>query len=389
MTDKKRRAKGSGSIYKRADGYYVGVVELPPHPDGRRRRKQIVRKSKKAVENAQKEARRELDMKGDIRTEAPKVGAWLAEWIELRAANGKLRPRTASTYRGYLRRYIDPHVGRFRIDKLSPAHVERMTAAMIESGVSPTTAIQAQNILKGALKAAENKGHVSRNVAKLAEAPEAAFYEAATLTLDQARAVLNWASAQGPLDAARWGLALLAGLRQGEALGLTRQCVDLDALELRIAWQLQALDTPPAQSLASHHISGRMWLTEPKSERGVRIVPIVQPLALALEARLRQIDSDPWAFVISDSEGRPRDASKDAKMWATALRAARVPRVRLHDARHTTGTLLRAAGVEPRIIQAILGHNTAAMTERYSHLGANEKALAMDQFVKLIEGSSP
>lgn len=67
------------------------------------------------------------------------------------------------------------------------------------------------------------------------------------------------------------------------------------------------------------------------------------------------------------------------------LDASGVPRVRLHDARHTTGTLLRAANIEPRVIQVILGRNSAAMTEHYSHLADDEAALAMGQFGRYLD----
>jgi hypothetical protein len=38
---KPRRPRGTGTIYRRADGLWVGRVELPPGPDGKRRRKHV------------------------------------------------------------------------------------------------------------------------------------------------------------------------------------------------------------------------------------------------------------------------------------------------------------------------------------------------------------
>ena len=44
-----RRDKGTGALFKRADGYWVGGVQLPPGPDGKRRYKRIVRKDRNAA----------------------------------------------------------------------------------------------------------------------------------------------------------------------------------------------------------------------------------------------------------------------------------------------------------------------------------------------------
>ena len=63
---------------------------------------------------------------------------------------------------------------------------------------------------------------------------------------------------------------------------------------------------------------------------------------------------------------------RDWARWREALDGAGVRRVRRHDARHTTATLLREAGVDPRVIQDILGHTSAKMTAHYSHLGKGE-----------------
>lgn len=388
MTDVTPRTKGTGSLYQRAsDGMWCATVTLPDSAAGKRRRKTVVRKREADAVKALRELRAELDRAGDIRTAVPKTGAWLGGWIDSREASGHLRPSTAKTYRAYLTRHIDPAIGRVPLDKLSAAQIERMTAAMVEGGTSPTSALQAHNIIKGALKAAERKGFVTRNVAEFAEAPRKSHVDPLALTLPQALAVLDWADAQDAQTSARWSDALLAGMRQAECLGLTRQYVDLERDVIRVEWQLQRLTRKPAASLKHHHLGGSWYLTAPKSSKGVREVPIVPRLHNALEARLAEIPDDPWALVFTAPEGGPVDNSKDRRAWIAALDAAGVPRVPLHAARHTLGTMLRAAGVDSRVAQVVLGHNSAAMTDHYSHLGDDEATLAMAQLNRLIEAA--
>lgn len=380
------RNKGAGSLYRRkSDGMWCGSVTLPSGPDGKRRRKTVVRKDKAAAVAELRKLRAEVDRLGDIQTSLPATGDHVRAWIGQRAAIGKLRPRTIASHTGVLDRYIQPSIGRVRLDRLTPAHVRSLHAFITDAGRSATTALQAHNVLSGALKSAVRDGLISRNVAEHTDRPTADHFEAQVLTRGQALDVLAWSRRQGWMEASRWGLALLAGLRQGEALGLTRHCVDLERGVVLIKWQLQQLDVEPPKSIRARHVTGRLWLVPPKSERGVRAVPLVDDLREVLRLRLAEMPDDPWAFVATAPRGGPRDASLDGKAWRAALKGAGAPRVRLHDARHTTGTLLRAAGIEPRLIQVILGHNTAAMTEHYSHIAEDEAALAMGQFGRYLE----
>lgn len=386
MSDRQRRDKGTGGLYQREDGYWVASLELPPHPDGRRRRKQIVRKRKADVISARAKALKEKDRAGDLRLGSPRVDSVVRDWIDSREASGRLRPKTATAYRSYLERHIAPRIGATRLDKLSAVHVERMTAAMVSDGLSPTSALQAHNILKGALKSAVRQGLVGLNAAEIAEPPLKSHYTAQVLTLDSAYNILLTARSQSVMAWARWSLALLAGMRQAEALGLTRHCVDLDRGVIRVQWQLQRLSKKPPATLATRHLGGRYYLTEPKSKAGVREVPMLGALRAALEARLAEIPEDPWALVVTGGKGGPMDSSRDSKDWHAILKAAGAPEVRLHDARHTAGTLMRQHGVETRIRQMVLGHSSVAVSEDYAHTGADEPAMQMGAFMGRFDG---
>ncbi|GAA4198496.1 hypothetical protein GCM10023074_27450 [Microbispora amethystogenes] len=64
------------------------------------------------------------------------------------------------------------------------------------------------------------------------------------------------------------------------------------------------------------------------------------------------------------------ERSEDYKMWKALLRQAGVREARLHDARHTAGTLLVEQGVHIRVVQEILGHARVTTTERYTHIAS-------------------
>lgn len=376
-------------------------VELPAGPDGKRRRKALSAKRKSDLSVKVREFEATLYRSGgDVATNSPAMSEWVETWIKAGESTGDLRPKTAKEYRGYVRRYITPSIGGVKVGKITPAHIRRLRAyIMDDQGLSPSTALQAHNIVSGALKMAVEDGMVPDNAARKTKRPQAADYQATTLTLAQARQLLKWAGREidnGNWWAIRIPLALYAGLRQGETLGLTRQFVHFDYDEdgestsdstLEVGYALQSIDGVPHKSLRVHHVGGRQWLLPPKSKSGLRAVPMVKPLRMVIAARLESMTDDPWAPIVPAPEGGFLDYSRDYKMWQAALKAAGVPKVRVHDGRHTTGTLLRAAGVEPRIIQVILGHNSAAMTEHYSHVGRDEARTSVESYESyMLEG---
>jgi len=384
-----RRPKGTGGVYQRTrDGRWVASVQLPAGGDGKRKRKELTGKTKAEAEAKKKAFDRELARHGYNPGAALRTGDWLTQWLATTASAGDLAPRTIDGYRGYVDRYISPSVGRIVLGKLTPSHIDRLMLWMQgEKGLSPTTALQALNILKAALKDAERRGLIDRNPATLIRAPKKAYHEADVLTLEQAVAVLRWAWDQDAVTSARISLALLTGMRQSEVLGLTRQHVDLAAGVLEVKWQLQSLKTEPPKSRPSRHVGGSFWLTQPKSKAGARMVPIVDPLRVALARRLAEMSEDPWGFVVTAPRGGHSEATRDNGVWSDALAAAKVPVVKLHEARHTVATLLRAAGVDGDVVQSVMGHSSVLMTKHYQHLIDGEGAREMGKFGRLIEGT--
>jgi integrase len=238
------------------------------------------------------------------------------------------------------------------------------------------------------------RGYVARNVATLVDAPSVSQAEIEPLTLDEAQRIVELAARRR--NGTRWNVALALGLRQGEALGLRWQHVDLDAATLAVRWQLQRLawrhgcSDPHACGKGHHRPScppnctghargcpertgGGLRLTELKSDKCVRTIALSPQLVVALRAHRatqleeRMIAGPAWQdgdFVWCQPNGRPIGAHADWDEWKALLKAAGIRDARVHDARHTAATLLLAQGVDQRVVMEILGHSQISMTAK-------------------------
>jgi integrase len=232
--------------------------------------------------------------------------------------------------------------------------------------------LQIHRILSRALKVAVQRGYITRNVATLVDAPSASHDEIEPLTLDEALRIIRLAATRR--NGTRWNVALALGLRQGEALGLRWQYVDLDAGTLTVRWQLQRLawqhgcNDPPACAKDRHHddcplgctghgracpqrTGGGLHLTELKSDKSRRTIALPSQLVAALKAHRaaqlheRMTAGPAWhdgGFVWCQRNGRPIGNHADWDEWRALLKMTGIRQVRVHDARHTAATLLLA-----------------------------------------------
>ncbi|MDV2478572.1 hypothetical protein F8M49_29880 [Rhodococcus zopfii] len=212
-----RRASGEGALYQRADGMWIGTVDLPPGEDGKRRRRTVSSKDyATAVQKLRKLHREIEDGAVNPAKVTQTVDDWLTHWLDNIAAR-QLNPRTLQTYRSAVKKNISPHIGTTKLVKLTPAKIRSMHTKVIAGGRSTRTAEIAHRILSKALKDAVREGLLTKNIAENVPAPKVLSKERGSLTTDQARAVLRNAFDRGDSMATRYAAALLTGARQGGA----------------------------------------------------------------------------------------------------------------------------------------------------------------------------
>lgn len=380
-----RKAPGESSIHKGTDGRWHGYVSMGLKENGKRDRRHVAAVKRTDVVRRVRELEEQRD--AGIRLAGGRtmtVEQWLDHWLTAIAVR-RLRPKTYENYSCNVRRHLVRLLGHHRLDRLQPEHVEAAWGQLSAEGLSPATVLLNHRILSRALTVAMQRGRVARNVATLVDAPSVTRKEVQPLTALEARSILE--AAKDLLNGARWSVALALGLRQGEALGLLWDAVDLDGgtLTVRRALQRRAYrhgcgGTCGKQRAADcpKRSGGGLVLVEPKSRAGRRTVKLPDQLRDALRVhRVRQAEqrlaaANVWedgGFVFCQPNGRPIDARRDWRDWKEMLQAAGVRDARLHDARHTAATLLLAQRVPARVVMEILGHSQISLTlGTYSHV---------------------
>ncbi len=251
-----RRGNGEGSIYQLADGRWRGSVFLG-YRNGKPHRKYLTRRTRTEVAA---EIRRLLEAQRQgqlVTTGTMTVGEWLGTYLE-QVARPKIRSRTYDRYRSDIERHIVPAIGRHRLDKLRPGHLPGPLQRQDSRG---PVRKQRPAYPRGDPPGAERRGQIS---ADHNQPGHAGGLSAGRAARDHS-AVGRRGTAPDPRGArdrmaARWLVGLALGLRQGEALGLWWDDIDLDTGLLRVR-----------RSLQRQH-GGGLVFTEPKTHRSKRTI---------------------------------------------------------------------------------------------------------------------
>lgn len=375
------RGKGEGSIFKDSRGLWNGVIELPSH-NGDRRRKVVRRKDKKELLLEMQRLQAELSRQGDLPTGGQTVEQWMNYWLREIAAKS-VRPNTLDGYQRTVHNHILPAIGKVKLEKLTPTHIRRVHDAILDKGLSPTTALLAHRVMTTSFKVAMREGRMGRNPAALTEAPRKKPAELHALDLDEAIHIIR-STALDPLGAL-WATVLLTGARRGEVLGLERDRVG-DVLDL--SWQLLRLPLSGVDGKPNvpvdyeyRHLAGGLYLTRPKSRKGWRIIPLVGLLRQHLERHMAMTPDNEWGLLFTKN-GRPISPDQASRDWRAMLKSVGIEKdVRLHDGRHTNVDLLYEAGVPEDMISELVGHSTRTMTQGYKSLG--NRARLTDSYLRL------
>ena len=379
----------TGSIKK--SGSTWGFVLDLGRQDGRR---QQVRKrgfrTKKDTQTALNDALAELQHGTYVRPQRITFGSFLDDWLATLAIAGR-RPTTIAGYRREIRIHIKPALGELELQQITAVDLDRLYAQLASVG-SPDgrgalskNSIRKVHVLIGtALGNAELKGLVQRNVARVASPPSARSAKAPEMTCwtpEQLRTFLNFVAVDSH-HAPMLRLAALTGLRRAELCGLRWLDVDLDNARLVVRQAITTVDHEPC-------------LGDVKTTRSRRVIDLdATTVSVVRSQRSHQLEErlragPAWTdtgLVFTMPDGRGWHPDVITRAFARLVERSGLPRIRLHDLRHTHATHLLAAGTNVRVTSERLGHASVAFTlDVYGHVLPGQQADAAAAVAALVD----
>jgi integrase len=382
-----------GSVKQAGNGTWYFVVDIGSAGE----RKQTRRRGFATRKAAQAELTRILGSLEQRTYVAPKrqtLGTFLTEtWLP--AIEHTIKPSTFESYRRNVRLHVAGRpIGRRQLQQLEPADLNALYGALLAGDdehrpLSARSVAYISTILHRAFRDAIRWRALVRNPVEVSDPPRPSGRpEMQTWRGDQLHAFLQ-GTAEDRLSGAWWLLAT-TGMRRGEVLGLRWSDVDLDAGSLRIT---RTLITTDVQRKGE---PGMAWGT-PKTAKGRRSVALDPGTVAALrQHRARQLeerlalgagyaDED---LVVCLVDGRPLHPKTLSYYFERESKRLELPKIRLHDLRHTHATLALKAGVHPRVVQERLGHANVSITlDTYSHVDLDMQAAAALRVAALVVGS--
>lgn len=326
----------------------------------------------------------------------PTLATYAQSWV----AGLRLARSTIEGYKRLIRLHIVPELGDIHVDKLTATKIARHYRELEKHGrrdsigygnaLSANTINKIHVVLGAILDAAIDDGLIQVNPSKKrrtinaptgrdirANKPEITTWSAAQL-----HAFLNWNRdvLQDDLHPL-WRTMAFTGLRRSEALALKWNDINFksERLSLRRAADVTQRDvTKPPKSGSARSIDLDSEtvdvLKKYKAVRGLIALDLARP----------------EAYIFANLEGRIRSPNEVGRRWSYRVRRAQddlpgLPKITLHELRHTHATVLLELGEHPKVVQERLGHATIAITmDTYSHVSPTMQRTAIDRLARHI-----
>lgn len=293
-------------------------------------------------------------------------GFWYAD------ASQRKRSTSLEKDRQMHRDFVSPEIGTLKINEISSLHFQKIINKMIHDGLSKSSANKVIEHFKAVFNYSYSNELIARNPARNVKKFKLPKKEMKYLSKEDVDKLLTYTHHKYQGEH-RWKHVLyltffLTGERLGEVLALQWNQIyfDEDAILVNQIWCSK-----------ENKLVGTT-----KGKKDLRL-----PLNSVLKKELASIrNSRKGDFIFSQNGDRPIDASNfRSRMWFNDLEEAGIPRIRIHDSRHTYASLFMMNGGDIYDLKMLLNHSTVAMTEKYAKLSPKHLARVKDIIVPNIQ----
>lgn len=393
-----RAAQGAGSIRKKTvirNGqpytYWEARVTIGNDPGtGKQLRRSFSGKTQKEVREKMQAAAVAVNDGDYFEPAKITVGQWLDTW----AAEylNSVKPRTVESYKANIKQHIKPAIGAKRLSELTAVDVQRLYNGLTNKhNGKPLSAKSKKNVhgtLHKALEKAVSLGYIRHNPADKPDLPKIQKAEIKPLADGEMVSFLD--AIKGSEYEPVYTVTLFTGMREGEVLGLTWDCIDFKTGTITIKQQLQKVRGTGGEYTLASTKNGKTRIVSPASY-------VMQVLTNQRKAQSEQrlkagpAWSNPFNLVFTNALGKNLCAQTVYLHFKKLAAAAGVPAARFHDLRHSYAVAALRSGDDIKTVQENLGHHTAAFTlDTYMHVTEQmrqESARRMDSFIAGIQAA--
>lgn len=375
-----KRANGEGNVRQRADGRWEGSVSYVDPATEKRKRAYVYGKTAAEARRELRKVRKRIE-DGQPAKDAPDtVASWLKRWRESSLSASDRKATTKSLYGSLSRKHLEgTDIGGKRLDRLKPSDVEALIVELRGNKLADSTVRQVYTVLRQALDVAVRDGLLASNPAAKVKRPGVARQEARYLPAADVARLLD--AARGLRYYVAVVVMAATGLRRGEVAGLLWSDVDLDKGELTVRHTLSRVD-------------GALVLTEPKTDRSRRRVPLHAGVVTALKGwRTQQLQErlaagDQWVkseMVFCTELGTMVDPRNMLRTVELAAAKAGIENVGAHTMRHSAAVAWLESGVHIKAAADLLGHSSISITgDLYGHTSDDTARAAVDGLGKAL-----
>lgn len=312
---------------------------------------------------------------------------YLQKWMKMYCTKANLEYKTIESYKSVITLYVIPNLGFIAIGSLKPAHLNEYYSLMSQSkeqggaGLSARSIVYHHRIIHHALEHAVDDEYIETNPANRAKPPRALHPHMEYLS-DQEAVYILQKYKDNPIYVPIY-LAISTGMRQGEIAALRWQYVDLEKATITVSSSLQRQ-------------CGTLKIKAPKTESSRRTFTISVSAVnflkdvLAKQKALKEYFGEAYddsGFVCSWEDGKPFDPHWISTQWSRLMASdAKITRkIRFHGLRHTYVTLNIEQGVDSKIVQQRVGHNSISTTcNTYAHVTRSMQCQAADAIERAV-----
>lgn len=372
----KKRSPGEASYRKRPSGDWEGRITINYKPYS------VYGKSRAECKIKIGELKEKLNL--GVSRSTPALGEWLETWLKDYVAMDR-KPSTVANYTTIAKIHLIPEMGRVRIDKITQTDVQRLIARKTRSKLAPKSVRLIHHVLRCCLNAAVSHKMLAANPAIGVILPRVERGEIATISPVDVFQLQNADLLESEPMFPCVLLMVYTGLRRGEAMALRWSDIDLERGTLVVQREIVK-------------VAGGTVYQSPKTKNSNRLVPFGDALkSILIQHHQRQevIIKKTKGYknqdlVFARETGAPYYPDSFRKILHRILKKAGLENVRVHDLRHTCATLLMLSGVNPKVVQEILGHSNVNVTLGiYSHTMPSMKLSAAASLSNFVFASKP